>query len=343
MDYEVYRETLLEKNRQKTAFGSRHAGKGMAALFLAAALAVSGCGASGNKTPEPKDAIAKTAAYEKKTVERPGFGTLSGEWTVMGLARSEETVDDSYWEIYRTNLEKAVKETNGVLSERKYTEYSRVILALKALGENPQDVGGYDLTTPLEDFDAVVSQGLNGAMYALIALNADSDVDTDAQIKEPYLNYILEREKAEGGFSMDEEAEDAQADMTSMALQCLEPYEDRAEVKAVVDRCIDVLAGLQNTDGGYVSFDEDSSESVAQAILALSACGVDCNTDERFVKDGKGLYDALMAYGNKDGGFSHVKDGESEPMATDQALCAMVAYQRFKDGKNSFFDMSDHR
>ena len=50
-------------------------------------------------------------------------------------------------------------------------------MALKSIGKDPTDIGGYDIEKPLEDFDAVVSQGLNGAIYALIALNAD---DPDA-------------------------------------------------------------------------------------------------------------------------------------------------------------------
>ena len=50
-----------------------------------------------------------------------------------------------------------------------------------------------------------------------------------------------------------------------------------------------------------------------------------------------------MTFSQKDGSFKHILDGESDPMATDQAFCAMVAYQRYQNKKNSFFDMTDHR
>ena len=50
-----------------------------------------------------------------------------------------------------------------------------------------------------------------------------------------------------------------------------------------------------------------------------------------------------MEYYKKDGSFSHLLDGDSDPMATDQAFCALVSYERFKDGKNSFYNMTDHR
>ena len=84
-----------------------------------------------------------------------------------------------------------------MLSDNRYTEYSRAVMALKSIGKDPTDIGGYDIEKPLEDFDAVVSQGLNGAIYALIALNADDpDANKDGELEQKYLDYILEREKA---------------------------------------------------------------------------------------------------------------------------------------------------
>ncbi len=64
---------------------------------------------------------------------------------MLALARSGAKVDENYFEKYRANVEKRVKEQEGVLSENRYTEYSRAILALKAIGEDPTDIGGYDL------------------------------------------------------------------------------------------------------------------------------------------------------------------------------------------------------
>ena len=93
----------------------------------------------------------------------------------------------------------------------------------------------------------------------------------------------------------------------------------------------------RSADGGYTAYGDKSSESVSQTIIALSTYGIDCNEDERFQKDGKGLYDTLMTYYQKDGSFSHTEDGDSDPMATDQAFCAMVAYERCQNKENSFY------
>ena len=132
-------------------------------------------------------------------------------------------------------------------------------------------------------------------------------------------------------------------DLTAMTLQCLEPYQEEENVKDTIDRGVEFLADAQDADGGYTAYGDKSSESVSQTIIALSTYGIDCNEDERFQKDGKGLYDTLMTYYQKDGSFSHTEDGDSDPMATDQAFCAMVAYERCQNKENSFYNMTDHR
>ena len=54
----------------------------------------------------------------------------------------------------------------------------------------------------------MTAQGLNGAVFALLALNADSE-ETDGELQQKYLNYILKQEKTDGGFSMDDNADEA--------------------------------------------------------------------------------------------------------------------------------------
>ena len=305
---------------------------------LSAAM-LTGCGKSSNT---PEDAIKKTAAYEMETVTSPESNTLGGEWTVMALARSGVEVEDSYYEKYRANLEKRVKEQEGILSDNRYTEYSRVTLALTAIGDNPEDVAGYDIKKPLEDYDTVVSQGLNGAVFALLALNADRS-DVDGQLQQKCLDFILEKEKPEGGFSLSENTDTADVDITAMTLTCLEPYQQDKDIKETIEKGITFLADAQDKDGGYTAYGAKSSESISQTVIALSTYGVDCNEDSRFKKDGKGLYDRLMEFAKDDGGFAHIPDEDADPMATDQAFCALAAYHRLQEKQNSFYNMTDNK
>ena len=116
------------------------------ALLLALTLLLCACGAK--KTP-----LEQTASYLRKSTPEPTFGSLIGDWTVFGLARSGVKVPANYYETYYKNVTAAVTEAGGRLSETKYTEYSRLVLALTAIGRDPRDVGGYDLLMPLADFD----------------------------------------------------------------------------------------------------------------------------------------------------------------------------------------------
>jgi hypothetical protein len=292
-------------------------------------------------------ALADTGAYLLKTVQSPRVGSIGGEWAVIGLARAGYEVPPNWYAAYYKALEDEVVKKQGVLHDKKYTEYSRVVLALTAIGKNPADVGGYNLLAKLGDFDRVLWQGINGPIFALLALDAGHYVLPDcAEVqvqatRELLLEAIMKLQLSDGGFSLSGKTGDA--DVTAMALQALAPYQERAEIKAVIDRALICLSRLQNSDGGYISYwGEANVESVAQVLVALTALGIDPVTDSRFIKNGNTVVDHLLCYSVPGGGFKHILDHSGpDGMATEQAFYGLVAYDRFLKGKNSLYDMSD--
>lgn len=74
--------------------------------------------------------------------------------------------------------------------------------------------------------------------------------------------------------------------MTAMAIQALAPYNDdeHPTVKSAISTALKLLSGMQNDDGGFSSMGYRNCESAAQVVVALSALGLDANTDSRFVK-----------------------------------------------------------
>lgn len=134
------------------------------ALLLVLCLLLTGCGST--QTP-----LERTAEYLKTAVPEPDFGSLDGDWIVFGLARAGADLSDDYFERYYSAVEAAVQAADGKLDENRYTEYSRLILALTAIGRDPQNVGGYDLLLPLADLKKTTAQGVNGAAFALLALD----------------------------------------------------------------------------------------------------------------------------------------------------------------------------
>lgn len=285
-------------------------------MVLLLVLTAAGCSGNGAKSAkqEPKDIQAETAAYLLEQVPEPAVSSTGGEWTVIGLARGNIEVPADYYDIYYDNVRAAVKSGKGVLDERRYTEYARVSIALNAIGKDPTDVEGYDLLEPLCDYEEVISQGINGSIYALIAANT---CGYELKGEKRHLKRILEAELDGGGFSFDGEGE-VDADVTGMALQALAPYkEDEVAMKAA-ERSIEALSRMQQENGGF----GESSETISQVIRGLSAAGVDPMTDERFIKGENGIVSALMEYWTGEG-FSHEAGGEAELLATEQAMCAL--------------------
>ena len=267
--------------------------------------------------------------------------TFGSEWLAIALARSGRSVPDSYYD----SVVKAVQDAKGQLSDRKFTEYSRTILALTAIGKDPTDVGGYDLLSKLADMDDVTYQGINGAIFALIALDSGKyDVPTAAEggnqtTRDGLVAYILKQQLSDGGWALS--GSNADPDMTAMALQALAPYRTGdAAVLAAVDKAIRTLSDMQQVNGGYSSWGTLNSESCAQVLIALATLGIDPVSDSRFAKNGLTVLDALLSYAVS-GGFRHTADGEVDAMATEQALCALTAYARLLDGKTSLYDMTD--
>lgn len=311
---------------------------------------------SGNKAVTPY--IQNTAAFLQKTVTNPVISSVGGDWTVFGLARSGVKVPDSYYAKYYANVEATLKEKSGKLHSVKYTEYDRVILALTSIGKSVDQVAGYNLLEPLADFDTVIKQGINGPVFALIALDSNhyeipvvKGVKTQTT-RELLIDYILGREISGGGWALGSNATVADPDITGMVIQSLTPYyKTNTKVTAAVDRGIAWLSKNQSADGGFASWESTNSESIAQVIVALTGLGIDPHKDSRFIKNGHSAVDALLSFSTPEGGFYHVKQGgvsnggaqpgEVDLMATDQAMYALIAYDRYVNGKTRIYDLTD--
>lgn len=288
-----------------------------------------------------------SAAYMVSAVKSPEVGSIGGEWAIIGLARSGYTVPTNYYEDYYARVEKYVKNCSGVLHERKYTEYSRVILALTAIGRDPSKVAGYNLLMPLGDFEKTIWQGLNGPIWALIALDSGNyEIPKNPAAKtqatrQLYIDEIVKNQKKDGGWSLTDTG-DSDVDITAMALQALAKYQDQKAVKSATDKALDYLSDVQDSKGGYASWGTTNVESVAQVVVALCELGVSLD-DSRFVKSGHTLTENLLSFRQSNGGFYHVLDGSdgNNQMSSEQGFYALVAIDRAANGQNSLYRMSD--
>lgn len=265
----------------------------------------------------------RAAGYVLKTTPAPAVASVGGEWAVIGLKASGYAVPDEWFSAYLTALEKTLKEKGGVLSARKYTEYARAALAVSALGRDAREVAGYDLTAYLDDYDSVTRQGINGPIWALIALDCRH---YPAQSRQKYVDLILEKQLSGGGWSLSGEAP-AEADVTAMALQALSGYRDQERVTKAVEAALGVMSAQQGADGGFSAWGVANAESCAQMVVALGMLELPLD-DPRFVKNGKTALDGLLAYALPSGGFCHTLGDGENAMASEQGLYALASVGR---------------
>jgi len=271
----------------------------------------------------------------------PSVGSIGGEWMALGLARSGRTVPEGYYDAVVKYVKDNI-DSNGRLDKNKATENARIILALTAIGKDATNVDGHDLLAGLNEMSYLSKQGINGAIFTLIALDSHSYTPAGDVTRDKLVQAILDAQiSGDGGWSLD--GKNADVDMTAMAIQALAAYyKSNSSAKKAVDKGLSWLSSVQQNDGGFTSWGAANSESCAQVIVALTALGIDPAKDSRFIKNGVSVLDALCSFAVNGGGFKHLAtETSANGMATEQGFYALVAYYRLLNGQTSLYDMTD--
>ena len=259
--------------------------------------------------------MAETSAYMRATDTNPSVGS---EWYVLGLARGGLSLKEKYFSTYYNHTANYIEEKKGILTNTsKYTEYSKRILVLTSEGKDARNVGGYNLFQYISDFSLVKEQGLNGPIWALLALNCHPEYSfpenpsaKEQNSESALVNFLLQSELPGGGWTL--MGSNADSDITGMTLQALAPYYHKSgyeNVTAAIDRGLNKLSEMQNDSGGYSTMGVETEESCAQIITALCSLGIDPETDSRFIKGGHWTIENLLSYHIDGSGFMHVKAG----------------------------------
>lgn len=124
---------------------------------------------------------------------------------------------------------------NSALHKNKSTDNSRLIVALSSIGKDATSVGDWDLVEAYSanGFDWIKKQGINGAIWALIALDTNNYATTGITIRQ----------------------------------QC---NKNQTAVTAAVEEAISWLSGYQLGSGDFPYGTSETSESAAQVSVALT-------------------------------------------------------------------------
>ena len=268
-----------------------------------------------------------------------GVGSVE-EWLDNGIAEGAGKTTDWYALTLAqcgyadlSAYEQSLLEYLGNNNFASATSREKYALALCAAGSENSYI------TDILD-SSIGEQGIMSWIYGLHVLNngytcsrftVDSVVDT-----------ILSLQYSDGGWALFGDYGDI--DVTAMTVQSLSPYYHyNSEVTESVDRALDFMSRKQMDNGGYQSFGNPNPESAAQVLTAVSALGIDCRSDERFIKNGNDLLDGIIRFRLSDGSFSHIEGGESNETATVQAYYSFVAFRRMTEGKTPLLILDNRR
>ena len=215
------------------------------------------------------------------------------------------------------------------------TTLQKYALVSLAIGD---DLSPYDPSLLAE---SVGSQGIMSLVFGLHLQNNGASLG--AVTPQDTVRRILSLRLKDGGWAITGEFGDV--DVTSMVVQALAPYCRSAagasdtEAAAAVGDAIALLSSRQNADGGFTSYGAANCESCVQVLVALSSVGIDADSDERFIKNGNSVFDAIASYRMPDGSFRHIQSGETNRTATQQVFYGCVAYLRFREGRPSLYEL----
>lgn len=277
---------------------------------------------------------------EASVKSNENFAVYGNEWNIISLARANKISEKEKQE-YILSVKEVLSSVNSdKLSTSKATENAKVVLALTAIGCDASDFYGYDLIKPLLDFDYDLKQGINGGIYALLALDSH-DYAFDSEIREKLVEKILSAQLSDGGWTFYGEVSDP--DMTSMAIYALAPYDQKDEkVASAIDQALKRLSVMQGDNGAYSSFGSEGCDSCAQVLLALTSLNIDIAKDERFIKNNHTVLDAVKLFWLEDSSaFSYLQGAEANAYSTAQAYLSLCAYERSKENQHFIYQMSD--
>lgn len=245
---------------------------------------------------------------------------LGSEWYIMALADYGNYDFSKYKTALSTYLSEA--EITSASSRLKFA------LVLIAIGDKTNPY----ITESVKN--SIGEQGIMSIIFGLHILN--NGIKSTAHSESLLINELISLQHDDGGWSVTGNFSDV--DVTAMTIQALAcHYKTNSKVRKSVDKAVDFISKQQSENGGFSSYGLNNPESTAQVIIALSSLGIDICKDERFIKNGKTVFDSIELFCLSDGSFSHKENGNSDSTATSQVFCASIAYKNMLNKKSDFY------
>ena len=200
------------------------------------------------------------------------------------------------------------------LGRASYTYAAGAVRAMQYLGMDPGDINGLDYIVPLTNTSKAAptsTQDFNSYLYDIASIDPEvwrsRGVDGD-MLAEQFINRVLADQTLDGGFdgyygysvatAKEGETVIGQGSVpeTISALSALASYRDKENVAAAIEAGLTYLSSVQLADGSFECWGDTPNGAVTLSMLSLMDKLDISIDDERFVKNGNTVADAMRTF-----------------------------------------------
>ena len=200
------------------------------------------------------------------------------------------------------------------LGRASYTYAAGAVRAMQYLGMDPGDINGLDYIVPLTNTSKAAptsTQNFNSYLYDIASIDPEvwrsRGVDGD-MLAEQFIIRVLADQTLDGGFDdfygySVATAKEGQTVIgqgsvpeTISALSALALYRDKENVAAAIEAGLTYLSSVQLADGSFECWGDTPNGAVTLSMLSLMDKLDISIDDERFVKNGNTVADAMRTF-----------------------------------------------
>ncbi len=248
---------------------------------------------------------------------------VDSAWIAMAIAAADDDPHD--WQVGGNSIVDYLAANAG--SADSSTDYSRMILAIVASGEDPTNFGSRDFVSLLEGtYDDASQQigeeaSLNDDIFGVMALIA-AGRSQSYQIITDAVDFIIDNQNGDGGWAYSVGFA-SDADMTGAAVMAL--ISAGETVGAPIASALAYIKSTQQANGGFLSsWGSTNAETDSWAISAIVAYGEDPNGTGWTSTGDNTPVDDLLTY-QQAGGEFYYQDGVPGGWPSQTTAKAIIA------------------
>lgn len=222
------------------------------------------------------------------------------------------------YEKYISRLDEAISQNDGEIGANTIKNYATTCIALKSMGENPEDYKGNNLYSKLDDAELAQNASVTDKAWALIATKS---LGLKLQNEEAYYNDLIT-------FAQNSSNEEAkQIEEQAIIAQALSYYHALPDTSVALSMIMERLENAQNDNGSF-----GDGKKTGMVLMCISSLGIDAEAYDPLIISQKSIVDGMSEYIEGKGFKYKMKDTEVDKVSTLYAMLGIEAQKRIEEG-----------